>query len=86
MITVEAARLRLWDAAYRHVVLETVAMAERPRVPKKKKSGGFADLKTMVVIGYRRVAGKVEDIKVLVLQIILVPEKTENTVKTKAAH
>lgn len=48
-------------------------MAERPTVAKKKTqtSGSFVELKTMVIIGYRGVAGKVEGIELLVLQVIL---------------
>lgn len=43
-------------------------------VAKKKKpqtSGSFAELKTMDITGYRGVAGKVEGIELLVLQVIL---------------
>jgi len=36
MITAEAARPRLWDAAYRYMVLETTPMAERPGIQKNK--------------------------------------------------
>lgn len=70
----EAARPRLWVAVYGHMLL-------RPQLRLKnqgcqKNSGVFAELKTMVVIGYGGLVGKVEGIKMLVLQILLAQQNT----------